>query len=92
MARPYTADDFRAKVALIRSRLDRPALTTDIIVGFPGETEAVEEEAQLPRIVKTKQFMVKPMAPEEAALQLELGSHAFFAFGTSQSHGAAKGM
>ncbi len=38
MARPYTADDFRAKVALIRSRLDRPAITTDIIVGFPGET------------------------------------------------------
>jgi len=40
MARPYTADDFRAKVALIRSRMDRPALTTDIIVGFPGETNA----------------------------------------------------
>ena len=40
MARPYTADEFRAKVALIRNRLDRPALTTDIIVGFPGETDA----------------------------------------------------
>ncbi len=40
MARPYTADDFRDKVALIRSRLDRPAITTDIIVGFPGETDA----------------------------------------------------
>jgi threonylcarbamoyladenosine tRNA methylthiotransferase MtaB len=40
MARPYTADEFRAKVALIRSRLDRPAITTDIIVGFPGETDA----------------------------------------------------
>ncbi len=40
MARPYTAADFRAKVALIRSRLDRPAITTDIIVGFPGETDA----------------------------------------------------
>jgi threonylcarbamoyladenosine tRNA methylthiotransferase MtaB len=40
MARPYTADDFHAKVALIRSCLDRPAITTDIIVGFPGETDA----------------------------------------------------
>lgn len=40
MARPYTADDFRAKIALIRFRLDRPAITTDIIVGFPGETDA----------------------------------------------------
>ncbi len=44
MARPYTVDDFRAKVALIRSRLDRPALTTDIIVGFPGETDADFEQ------------------------------------------------
>jgi threonylcarbamoyladenosine tRNA methylthiotransferase MtaB len=40
MARPYSTDEFRAKVALIRSRLDRPAVTTDIIVGFPGETDA----------------------------------------------------
>jgi threonylcarbamoyladenosine tRNA methylthiotransferase MtaB len=40
MARPYTADDFRSKVALIRSCLDRPAITTDIVVGFPGETDA----------------------------------------------------
>jgi threonylcarbamoyladenosine tRNA methylthiotransferase MtaB len=40
MARPYNADQFRAKIALIRSRLDRPAITTDIIVGFPGETDS----------------------------------------------------
>jgi threonylcarbamoyladenosine tRNA methylthiotransferase MtaB len=40
MARPYNADEFRAKIDLVRSRLDRPAITTDIIVGFPGETDA----------------------------------------------------
>ncbi|MBN1391897.1 MAG: tRNA (N(6)-L-threonylcarbamoyladenosine(37)-C(2))-methylthiotransferase MtaB [Sedimentisphaerales bacterium] len=39
MCRQYTADEFREKVALIKNRLDRPAITTDIIVGFPGETE-----------------------------------------------------
>jgi threonylcarbamoyladenosine tRNA methylthiotransferase MtaB len=39
MCRQYTADDFREKVQLIKSRLDRPAITTDIIVGFPGETD-----------------------------------------------------
>jgi len=44
MARPYSADDFRARVALVRRRLDRPALTTDIIVGFPGETDAEFEQ------------------------------------------------
>ncbi|HPC94928.1 MAG TPA: tRNA (N(6)-L-threonylcarbamoyladenosine(37)-C(2))-methylthiotransferase MtaB [Sedimentisphaerales bacterium] len=40
MCRPYTADDFVAKVELANSVLDRPAITTDIIVGFPGETDA----------------------------------------------------
>jgi threonylcarbamoyladenosine tRNA methylthiotransferase MtaB len=40
MCRQYTPEDFRATVAAIRSRLDRPAITTDIIVGFPEETDA----------------------------------------------------
>jgi putative sigma-54 modulation protein len=31
-------------------------------------------------IVKTKQFAVKPMSPEEAVLQLELVGHDFFVF------------
>jgi putative sigma-54 modulation protein len=35
-------------------------------------------EAEL--IVKTKQFSVKPMTPEEAVLQLELVGHDFFVF------------
>jgi putative sigma-54 modulation protein len=33
-----------------------------------------------PTIVKTKQFAVKPMSPEEAVLQLELIGHDFFVF------------
>jgi len=40
MCRQYRADEFRKTVASIKSRLDRPAITTDIIVGFPGETQA----------------------------------------------------
>ncbi|MDI9431109.1 MAG: tRNA (N(6)-L-threonylcarbamoyladenosine(37)-C(2))-methylthiotransferase MtaB [Planctomycetota bacterium] len=40
MCRPYTADEFAAKVELANEFLDRPAITTDIIVGFPGETDA----------------------------------------------------
>jgi threonylcarbamoyladenosine tRNA methylthiotransferase MtaB len=39
MCRQYSADELREKIALIKSRLDRPAITCDIIVGFPGETE-----------------------------------------------------
>lgn len=39
MARPYNAEEFVAKVARLRDALPSLALTTDIIVGFPGETE-----------------------------------------------------
>ena len=40
MRRPYGVADFRAVVERIRSRMPLVALTTDLIVGFPGETEA----------------------------------------------------
>jgi threonylcarbamoyladenosine tRNA methylthiotransferase MtaB len=39
MRRQYGAEELREKIALIKSRLDRPAITCDLIVGFPGETE-----------------------------------------------------
>ncbi len=39
MNRQYTADDFVKTVDRVRAALDRPAISTDIIVGFPGETE-----------------------------------------------------
>jgi threonylcarbamoyladenosine tRNA methylthiotransferase MtaB len=39
MCRQYSAEELREKIALIKSRLDRPAITCDLIVGFPGETE-----------------------------------------------------
>ena len=40
MHRGYTAERFLAKAALARSYMPDIGLTTDIIVGFPGETEA----------------------------------------------------
>jgi threonylcarbamoyladenosine tRNA methylthiotransferase MtaB len=39
MCRQYRLDDFRRSVEKAATRLDRPAITTDIIVGFPGETD-----------------------------------------------------
>ena len=39
MRRQYRTAEFREKTALIRAKLDRPAITTDLIVGFPGETD-----------------------------------------------------
>ena len=41
------------------------------------------------RIVKTKQFAIKPMTPEEAAMQMELLGHDFFFFTNSETERAA---
>jgi threonylcarbamoyladenosine tRNA methylthiotransferase MtaB len=39
MRRRQTAAEFLAQCDRVRRALDRPALTTDVIVGFPGETD-----------------------------------------------------
>ena len=39
MNRHYTAEEYYEKVKLLREVFGRPAITTDVIVGFPGETE-----------------------------------------------------
>lgn len=40
MGRPITAEAFRNLVAAVRQRVPEISLSTDLIVGFPGETEA----------------------------------------------------
>jgi len=40
MNRWYRMDEYLASCERIRAALDRPAFTADVLVGFPGETEA----------------------------------------------------
>ena len=66
MCRPYSSDEFRAKVELINRRLDRPAITTDIIVGFPTETDAdFERTLSLAREVAFAKMHVFPFSPRQ---------------------------
>jgi putative sigma-54 modulation protein len=56
--------------------------------GRSDGAEAAFEAAfadEAPPIVKTKQFAVTPMTPEEAVLQLELVGHDFFLFKAADS-------
>jgi len=47
MNRKYTAAEYREGVRLLREAFDDPAITTDVIVGFPGETEEDFEECSI---------------------------------------------
>lgn len=46
MNRRYTAQEYEQRCKLLREYYQNPALTTDIIVGFPGETQAEFEETK----------------------------------------------
>lgn len=54
MNRHYTTALYLDKCGILRQYFDRPALTTDVIVGFPGETE--EEFAQTERFLEMVHF------------------------------------
>ena len=51
MNRKYTTEEYAESCKLLRKYFDHPAITTDVIVGFPGETE---EEFE-----KTKEYLEK---------------------------------
>jgi len=39
MNRPYKASDYKALVNMVRSKVKEMAITTDILIGFPGESD-----------------------------------------------------
>lgn len=53
-----------------------------------AESEEDEVDGRL-QIVKTKKFAMKPMTPEEAALQMDLVGHDFYFFRNAESDQAA---
>ena len=71
-----------------KTRLAR-RLRQDAFVRTPEVTSfAPEEEEPTFEIVRFKEFPMKPMAREEAILQMNLLEHTFFAFKDEENHGA----
>jgi len=70
MNRQYTVGQFRRTIARLRERMDRPAVTTDVIVGFPGETDedfaATLDVARWAEFAKIHAFAFSAVEPTAA--------------------------
>ncbi len=82
--------DMRASIDLLADKLERQVVRyrqkrrrrnhrSNGHTPEPAVPDALDQNHGRP-IVKTKQFVLKPMTPEEAVLELELIGHDFFVF------------
>jgi putative sigma-54 modulation protein len=88
--------DMRASIDLLADKLERQVIRyrqkrrrrgRGSANGKAAESAALLPvgEASEPLIVKTKQFSVRPMTPEQAVVELELVGHDFFVFRHDES-------
>ncbi|MDQ3980473.1 MAG: ribosome-associated translation inhibitor RaiA [Actinomycetota bacterium] len=93
-ADPFTAvdrvvDKLAHQVERLKTRQSRkaahkrPPIESVLPPAHEGEEE--EDEVGTGRIVKVKRFDLKPMTPEEAALQMDLLGHSFYFFNNAES-------
>jgi putative sigma-54 modulation protein len=92
-----SAPDVRASIDLLVDKLERQVTryrekrqrhghhTRQNGHADPAEGSPAMAADESPLIVKTKQFIVGPMSPEEAILQLELVGHDFFVFRSAET-------
>jgi threonylcarbamoyladenosine tRNA methylthiotransferase MtaB len=86
MRRGYTADEYYRAVERAREALDDPAFTTDIIVGFPGETdERFEEGYAFCEKVGFSQMHVFTYSPRPRTMAARMGGQVNGAVATERS-------
>jgi len=80
----------KLKTRLLKRNHGRKVVTVaDGASSVPAEDVDDGEDAGSPTIVKTKRFEIKPMTPDEAALQMDLLGHDFFFFTNADTGVAA---
>ena len=91
-------DAFRAlelQVRRLKARLKKRSKVSirhlEVSDDNPGEPdeEYTEESEEEPEIVRIKTHSLKPMSPQEAALQMEMVGHDFFVFTNAQTEKTA---
>src|SRR3954452_25465026 len=73
MRRRWGRQRFVDRCRLVQERLDRPAITTDIIVGFPGETDVeFAETIATSRVVGFSKIHIFPFSPRRGTPAAEM--------------------
>jgi threonylcarbamoyladenosine tRNA methylthiotransferase MtaB len=73
MRRRWSSRMFLDRCRMLRERLDQPALTTDVIVGFPGESaEDFEATCRVTREAGFSKIHVFPFSPRRGTLAAEM--------------------
>ncbi len=66
MNRQYTRDAFVQMIDRVKAVLDRPAISTDIIVGFPGESDKdFQDSLDMAKFVEFSKIHAFPFSPRE---------------------------
>lgn len=73
MRRPYTAEQFASAVELARSKIPNVAITTDVIVGFPGEADVeFQESIEFVERMNFARVHMFPYSPREGTIAAKL--------------------
>ncbi|MBW8885143.1 MAG: radical SAM protein, partial [Planctomycetia bacterium] len=75
MRRRWSSRMFIDRCRLVRERLDNPAITTDIIVGFPGESDAdFETTCRVSRDCGFSKIHIFPFSPRKGTPAAEMAN------------------
>ncbi len=87
MRRHYTTADFRTAVQNLRAAFDNAAITTDLIVGFPGESdEDFEQSKAFCEEMRFSQMHIFPYSKREGTLAAKLSNHIGDEIKTHRTH------
>jgi threonylcarbamoyladenosine tRNA methylthiotransferase MtaB len=76
MRRRWGSRRFVDRCRLVQERLDRPAITTDIIAGFPGETDGeFQETVAAAREIGFSKIHIFPFSPRRGTPAAEMPDH-----------------
>ncbi len=77
---PKTAHDGEMPASATLSALANPKTATEENSAFQADGDSFEGDVASESLVRVKKFALKPMSPDEAALQMDLLGHSFFVF------------